>query len=88
MGVKTFNLSLPAELVEVVDIQTRLSYSTRSAYIKQALVTRLVAEGIFDDAFWVKDEKKLLRALKRAQLKRSLVERRKAYPVSQLEDIS
>jgi hypothetical protein len=88
MGVKTFNVSLPAELVETIDIQARLSYATRSEYIKQAVVTRLVAEGVFDDAFWVKDKKKLLRALKRAQLKRYLIEHRKAYPISQLEDIS
>lgn len=46
MGTKTFNLSLPAELVALIDNEAKLNYETRSEYIKRATLQRLKADGI------------------------------------------
>lgn len=39
------NISLPGELVKKIDISAKQSFQTRSAYIRQALTTRLRYEG-------------------------------------------
>lgn len=41
MSVKTFNISFPAELVELIDKNARRSYASRSEYIKIAVMLRL-----------------------------------------------
>ncbi len=41
MAAKTFNISLPAELVKRVDAAAKASYASRSDYIRQALVQAL-----------------------------------------------
>lgn len=46
MGTKIFNLSLPHELVEIIDHQATLYFSSRSEYIKIAILNRLKSEGI------------------------------------------
>lgn len=46
MSVKIISLSLPSGLIKVVDEQAKLQYSTRSEYIKRALITRLKVEGV------------------------------------------
>jgi Arc/MetJ-type ribon-helix-helix transcriptional regulator len=46
MSTKTFNLSLPQELVKIIDHQATLHFSSRSEYIKTAIISRLRSEGI------------------------------------------
>jgi Arc/MetJ-type ribon-helix-helix transcriptional regulator len=65
MSVKIFNLSLPKELVFLIDRQAKLRYSTRSEYIKHAIITRLKSE----DAFEVAVSPPTLEELKSRQLK-------------------
>ncbi len=61
MASKTFNLSLPEELVESLDKQAKKDYSSRSDYIRKAIVNQLKAEAsISDDAEVIKSAKKLL----------------------------
>lgn len=46
MGAKVFNLSLPAELLVIIDDAAKLNYETRSEYIKRAIISRLKEEGV------------------------------------------
>ena len=48
MDSKIFNLSLPQELISLINNQAKLNYMSRNEYIKQAIVTRLKLEGILD----------------------------------------
>lgn len=50
MSVKIFNVSLPSKLLEIIDNQAKLNYSTRSEYVKQAIITRLKSENAFDES--------------------------------------
>lgn len=45
MSTKIFNVSLPVEMLRLIDSQAKLRYETRSAYVKGALLDRLKAEG-------------------------------------------
>lgn len=46
---RSFTLALPAELVEKLDTQAKYLYSTRTHYIKDAIVARLKREGALDE---------------------------------------
>lgn len=54
MSTKVFNLSLPKELVDAVDKQAKKDYSTRSDYIRRAVLNQLRTEQtlaqVFDQA--------------------------------------
>lgn len=54
MSTKTFNLSLPEELVKQLDTQAKKDFSSRSAYVRRAIVNQLRRErnlkAILDDA--------------------------------------
>ncbi len=68
MKTKTFNLSLPVELVELIDKQAKLCYETRSAYIKQVLLKALKKAGALELQA-IEDPDKLYQALRRQKLK-------------------
>lgn len=44
MATQTFNLSLPEELVKELDAQAKRDYSTRSEYVRKAIVNQLRSE--------------------------------------------
>lgn len=44
MSTKTFNLSFPAELVEVLDKRAKKEYSNRSDYIRRAVINQMRSE--------------------------------------------
>ena len=44
MATKIFNLSLPAELVKLLDRHTKNEFSTRSEFIKKAVINQLKTE--------------------------------------------
>lgn len=44
MSTKTFNLSLPEELVKKLDEQAKREYSSRSDYVRKAIVNQLTME--------------------------------------------
>lgn len=54
MNTRTLNLSLPIKLVQAVDAQAKRDFSTRSDFIRKAVVNQLRAEqattAIFDRA--------------------------------------
>ncbi|MEK7096271.1 MAG: ribbon-helix-helix domain-containing protein [Patescibacteria group bacterium] len=54
MSSKTFNLSLPEELVKELDRQAKRDFSSRSDYVRKAIVNQLRMEqnlkAILDDA--------------------------------------
>lgn len=54
MASQTFNISLPQELVEQIDEQARREFSSRSEYIRRAVVKQLRTEQalqlVFDRA--------------------------------------
>lgn len=54
MSTKTFNLSLPQELVTKLDTQAKKDFSSRSEYIRKAVVNQLrseqALEAVFDSA--------------------------------------
>ena len=70
MSTKTFNLSLPSELVDLIDAQAKREYATRSEYIKRAIMAQLKADDAIDG---LKDPR-LVEDAKRAQLKKFLKE--------------
>lgn len=45
MGTKIINLSLQAELVELIDAQAKREYATRSEYVKRAVMAQLKADN-------------------------------------------
>ncbi len=47
MSTKIITLSLPAELLRIISLQAKLNYSSRSEYIKSAIIARLKADGSF-----------------------------------------
>jgi len=44
MPTKTFNLSFPEELLKILDSQAKSEFSSRSEYIKKAVINQLKAE--------------------------------------------
>lgn len=50
MATKIINLSLPPELVELIDAQAKLMYASRSEYIKRAIIAQLKEEDALDKA--------------------------------------
>lgn len=54
MAAQSFNISLPQELVEQIDDQARREFSSRSEYIRRAVVKQLRTEqalqAVFDRA--------------------------------------
>ena len=44
MSAKTFNLSLPKELVDKLDKQAKKDFSSRSDYVRKAIVNQLRIE--------------------------------------------
>lgn len=44
MSTRTFNLSIPEELVEKLDEQAKKDYSSRSDYVRKAIVNQLRIE--------------------------------------------
>lgn len=44
MASQTFNISLPKELVELIDKQARTEFTSRSEYIRRAVVKQLRSE--------------------------------------------
>ena len=44
MSTQTFNLSLPKELVEKLDSQARRGFSSRSDYVRRAIINQLQSE--------------------------------------------
>lgn len=56
MQSKTFNISLPEELVKRTDIAARKAYKNRSEYIRDALINQLKEESDWDEIFaWGKE---------------------------------
>lgn len=49
MSKKVFNISLPEELLSIIDHQAKLYFTNRSEYVKAAIITRLKAEKAFDE---------------------------------------
>jgi hypothetical protein len=68
MKMKTFNISLPAEIVELIDTQAKLCYETRSSYIKHILIKALRNAGAFE-LQTIDNPEKLSRALRAQKLK-------------------
>jgi len=48
MSTKTFNLSLPEELVDKLDDQAKKDYSSRSDYVRKAVINQIRSEQALD----------------------------------------
>jgi metal-responsive CopG/Arc/MetJ family transcriptional regulator len=51
MSTQTFNLSLPKELVEKVDKQAKKDYSSRSDFVRKAVINQLKSEQAIEEIF-------------------------------------
>ncbi len=51
MSTQTFNLSLPKALVQQVDDQAKRDYSSRSDFVRKAIVNQLRAEQALQSVF-------------------------------------
>jgi len=51
MSSQTFNLSLPRELVKKLDAQAKKDYSSRSDYVRKAIVNQLKTEQQLQTVF-------------------------------------
>lgn len=49
MSTKTFNLSLPQALVEALDKRAKDDYSSRSDYIRKAIINQMRTEETLSD---------------------------------------
>lgn len=49
MSTKIFNLSLPQALVEALDNRAKKDYSSRSDYIRKAIVNQMRTEETLED---------------------------------------
>lgn len=49
MSTKTFNLSLPQNLVEALDKRAKKDYSSRSDYIRKAVVNQMRTEETLEN---------------------------------------
>ena len=63
-------MSLPVELVKIIDLQAKLHYATRSEYIKNTLIARLKSEGVLNES--LEHSPQDLYSLHNAQLKEFL----------------
>lgn len=69
MKVKTFNISLPEGLIEQIDRQAKISYQTRSGYIRQVVFEALKEAGaISADAQILEDSEATYDSLRRNKL--------------------
>jgi metal-responsive CopG/Arc/MetJ family transcriptional regulator len=68
MSTKIFNLSLPSDLVALIDTQAKREYATRSEYIKRAIMAQLKTDNAFEGL----ESNKSPEEAKRAQLKEFL----------------
>lgn len=80
MDSKIINMSLPTELVERLDKQARLEFSTRSEYIKRAIIAQLKTQHAFDPETPPEDAEATLKKLNREKLRRFL----ETIPVNEL----
>lgn len=51
MSSQTFNLSLPKELVKKLDAQAKKEFSSRSDYVRRAIVNQLKSEQAVEAIF-------------------------------------
>ena len=51
MSTKTFNLSLPQTLLEKLDKRAKIDYSSRSEYIRKAIVSQMRTEEALENLF-------------------------------------
>ena len=51
MATKTFNLSLPAELLSLLDSQAKSEFASRSEYIRKALINQIRLDQIISNIF-------------------------------------
>ena len=51
MSTKTFNLSLPQALLEKLDKRAKIDYSSRSEYIRKAIVSQMRTEEALENLF-------------------------------------
>lgn len=51
MSTKTFNLSLPQALVEALDKRAKSEYSSRSDYVRKAIVNQMRTEAALEEIF-------------------------------------
>lgn len=85
MTAKIFNISLPEELLKIIDWQAKLNYATRSEYVKSAILARLKSEGAIDKNGW---RQQSLEDQKKEQLKQFLEEYRMGnYSEDQADDL-
>ncbi len=49
MSTKTFNLSLPQALLEKLDKRAKIDYSSRSEYIRKAIVSQMRTEEALEN---------------------------------------
>ncbi len=49
MSTKTFNLSLPQTLLEKLDKRAKIDYSSRSEYIRKAIVSQMRTEEALEN---------------------------------------
>jgi Ribbon-helix-helix protein, copG family. len=49
MSTKTFNLSLPITLVEALDKRAKRDYSSRSDYVRKAIVNQMRTEEALEN---------------------------------------
>jgi metal-responsive CopG/Arc/MetJ family transcriptional regulator len=49
MSTKTFNLSLPQALVEALDKRAQKDYSSRSDYVRKAIVNQMRSEETLEN---------------------------------------
>ncbi len=80
MNSKTINISLPSELVERLDTHARHIFSTRSEFIRRAIVAQLQRYDAFEPELPVKDAEALLKKARREKLLRAM----EAIPLKEL----
>ena len=51
MATKTFNLSFPPGLLKLLDKQAKAEFSSRSEYIKKAVINQLKSEQVLKSVF-------------------------------------
>lgn len=71
MKVKTLNISLPVELIEFIDVHAKLTFQTRSGYIRQVLVNQLRKQESLNKKL-IDDPEKTYQMLRRERLKKYL----------------
>ncbi len=67
MSSKTFNLSLPQDLVKKLDEQAKKDFSSRSDYVRKAIVNQINSEQALEAVFDRANRKGALRGIKSEQ---------------------